>query len=181
MKASVVFMSAALVCTAAAHAANPAPAASPNLHDLMKKIVAVQAQVIWDVGNTAQDDKGNPDASKLKPADWAKIVTAGTQVKTVAQTLAKADHVLAAAPGQKIDGDGSSPDAPTTKQVQGYVDKDPQVFRAFSQALSVSMDQIVAAAQTKNAQKLFDVSGNLDQICEDCHVKFWYPNQQVPR
>jgi len=180
MKPSIVLMSAALVCTAA-HAANPAPAAAPDLHDLMKKIVAVQAQVIWDVGNTAQDDKGNPDASKLKPADWAKIVTAGTQVKTVAQTLAKADHILAAAPGQKIDGDGSSPDAPTTKQVQGYVDANPQLFRAFAQALTVSMDGILAAAQAKNAQKLFDVSGNLDQVCEDCHVKFWYPNQQVPR
>src|SRR5215470_10589910 len=147
MKSPAVLLSAALVCTAA-HAATPAPAA-PNLHDVMKKIVAVQAQVIWDVGNTAQDDKGNPDASKLKPADWTKIVTAGTQVKTVAQTLAKADHVLAAAPGQKIDGEGATPDAPTAKQVQGYLDKDPQVFRAFAQALTVSMDQIVAAAQAK--------------------------------
>jgi cytochrome c556 len=179
MKSSAVLMSAALACTAA-HAASPPPAAA-NLHDLMKKVVALQAQVIWDVGNQAQDDKGNPDASKLKPTDWARVVTAGTQVKQVAQTLAKADHVMAAGPGQKIDGEGGSPEAPTAKQVQGYIDADPQVFRAFSQALSVSMDQIVAAAQAKNAQKLFDVSGNLDQICEDCHVKFWYPNQQTPR
>jgi cytochrome c556 len=179
MKTSLVLLSVALACSAA-HAANTTHA-PPNLHDLMKKIVAVQAQVIWDVGNQAQDDKGNPDASKLKPTDWTKIVTAGTQVKTVAQTLAKADHVMASAPGQKIDGEGGSPDAPTAKQVQGYLDANPQVFRAFAQALSVSMDQIVGAAQAKNAQKLFDVSGNLDQICEDCHVKFWYPNQPVPR
>jgi hypothetical protein len=31
----------------------------------MKNDVAVQTQVIWDVGNRAQDDQGNPDASKL--------------------------------------------------------------------------------------------------------------------
>jgi cytochrome c556 len=179
MKASVLLLGAVAVCIPA-FAANPAPA-GPNLHDLMKNIVATQAQVIWDVGNQAQNDKGDPDPSKLKPADWAKLVTAGTQVKQVAQTLAKADHVMASAPGQKIDGEGGSADAPTAKQVQGYIDKEPQVFRAFAQALSGSMDQIVAAAQAKNAAKLFDVSGNLDQICEDCHVKFWYPNQQVPR
>ena len=180
MKPSAVLLSAALMCTAA-HAANTAAPAAPNVHDLMKKIVAVQAQAIWDVGNQAQDDKGNPDASKLKPTDWAKVVTAGTQVKNASQTLAKAEHVMASAPGQKIDGEGGSPDAPTAKQVQGFIDANPQVFRAFAQALSVSMDQIVTAAQAKNAQKLFDASGNLDQICEDCHVKFWYPNQPTPR
>jgi len=180
MRSSLFLLGAGLLCAAASYATNT-PAAAPNLHDLMKKIVAVQAQAIWDVGNQAQDDKGNPDASKLKPADWGRVVTAGTQVRQVAQTLAKADHLMASAPGQKIDGEGGSPDAPTAKQVQGYIDANPQVFRAFAQALSGSMDQIVAAAQAKNAQKLFDVSGNLDQICEDCHVKFWYPNQQVPR
>lgn len=175
MKSSLFLWSAALLCSAA-QAAIPAPAA-PNLHELMKKIVAVQAQAIWDVGNQAQDDKGNPDPSKLKPADWSRVVSAGTQMKQVAQALAAAGHVMAAGPGQKIDGEGG-PDAPTAKQVQGFIDANPQVFRAFAQALSVSMDQIVAAAQAKNAAKLFDVSGNLDQICEDCHVKFWYPEKK---
>jgi cytochrome c556 len=179
MKSSLWTVGAAALCISA-FAATPA-ATTPNLHDLMKKIVAVQAQVIWDVGNQAQDDEGNPDASKLKSADWTRIVTAGAQVRQVAQTLAKSDHIMASAPGQKIDGEGAAPEAPTAKQVQGYLDANPQVFRAFARALSGSMDQVVAAAQAKNVMKLAEVSGNLDQICEDCHVKFWYPNQQVPR
>jgi hypothetical protein len=179
MKSSLLIIGAAALCIPAFAATPSAP--SPNLHELMKKIVAIQAQVIWDVGNQAQDDEGNPDASRLKAADWTRIVTAGTQVRQVAQTLAKSDHVMASAPGQKIDGEGAAPEAPTAKQVQGYLDANPQAFRAFAQTLSGSMDQIVAAAQAKNVTKLAEASGNLDQICEDCHVKFWYPNQQVPR
>ena len=42
---------------------------SRDLHDLMKNVVATQTQVIWDVGNRAQDDQGNPDASKLAADD----------------------------------------------------------------------------------------------------------------
>lgn len=176
MKARLLLLGGSLVFTSA-YAANT-PTAPPNLHDLMKNIVAVQAQVIWDVGNQAQDAKGDPDPSKLKPTDWGKLVAAGGKVKEVAQTLAKADHVMAAGPGQKLDGEGG-PGTFGAKQVQKALDGNPAAFKAFAQALTVSMDQIVAAAQTKNAAKLFDVSGNLDQVCENCHVQFWYPEEKT--
>src|SRR5690242_15222359 len=175
---TTLFLLGGTLMFASAHGGNAAPAAAaPNLHDLMKTVVAVQTQVIWDVGNQAQDEQGNPDASKLKATDWGKVVTSGGKVKQAMQTLAQADHVMAAGPGQKLDGEGS-PGAFGAKQVQAAIDANPKVFRAFAQALIVSMDQIVAAAQTKNAAKLFDVSGRLDQVCEDCHMQFWYPEQK---
>ena len=151
-------------------------ASPPNLHDPMKNIVAVQTQVIWDVGNQAQDDQGNPDASKLAAGDWSKIVDAAGKVRQVAQTLAQSAHVIVAAPGEKIEGEGNA-DALGAKQVQAAIDAQPAEFRARSQALAVSMDQIIAAAKAKDAKKLFDVSGALDQVCEDCHMKFWYPGR----
>jgi hypothetical protein len=177
MKSSLFLLSGSLMF-ATAYAGNP-PAA-PNLHDLMKNVVAVQAQVIWDVGNNAQDAEGNPDASKVKAADWSRVVSASGKVKQIAQTLGQADHVMAAAPGQKLTGEGD-PGTFSAKQVQTAIDANPKAFRAFAQALSVSMDQIAAAAQAKDAAKLFDVSGRLDQVCEVCHVQFWYPEQKASR
>lgn len=152
-------------------------AAPADLHDLMKSVVAVQTQVIWDVSNGAQDDQGNPDASKLAAADWNKIIDAAGKVRQASQTLARAEHVIAAAPGVKLEGEGNEGVA-SAKQVQAALDKDPAEFRTRSQALATSMDQIVAAAKAKNAAKVFEVSGVLDQVCEDCHQKFWYPGQQ---
>jgi cytochrome c556 len=61
--------------------------------------------------------------------------------------------------------------------VQAAIDAQPARFRARSQALAASMDQIIAAAKARDAKKLFDVSGALDQVCEDCHMKFWYPGR----
>ena len=152
-------------------------AAPADVHDLMKNVVAVQTQVIWDVSNEAQDDQGNPDASKMTAADWNKIVDAAGKVKQASQTLVRADHVIAAAPGVKIEGEGNEGVA-GAKQVQAALDKDPAEFRTRSQALVTSMDQIIAAAKAKNAAKVFEVSGTLDQVCEDCHQKFWYPGQK---
>jgi cytochrome c556 len=152
-------------------------AAPVDLHALMKDVVAVQTQVIWDVSNGAQDDQDNPDASKMSAADWTKIIDAAGKVRGASQTLAKADHVIAAAPGVKIEGEGNEGSA-SAKQVQAAIDKNPAEFRTRSQALATSMDQIVAAAKAKDAAKVFEVSGVLDQVCEDCHQKFWYPSQK---
>lgn len=172
------FISALAVAVLMAAACEVHSATAPrDLHDLMKNDVAVQTQVIWDVGNRAQDDQGNPDASKMSAADWTKIIEAAGKVRQASQTLAKADHVIAAAPGVKIEGEGNEGVA-GAKQVQAAIDKNPAEFRTRSQALATSMDQIVTAAKAKDAAKVFEVSGVLDQVCEDCHQKFWYPGQK---
>jgi cytochrome c556 len=175
MKRSLFLLTGGLLC-ASGYGANPSPAPA-NLHELMKNIVAPQTQVVWDIGNNALDDQGNPDASKLKAADWTKIATAAGKVKQASQTLAQADKIVAAGPGQKIEGEGNA-DAFGAKDVQKVLDADPKVFRAFAQQLAASMDEVITSAQTKNATKLADVSGRLDQVCEACHMKYWYPNQK---
>ena len=173
-----VYLLAGAVLFATAHAANPP--APGNLHALMKDVVAPQTQIVWDMGNQALNDQGNPDASKLKPADWAKIAAAAGKVKQASLTLAQAEHAIAAAPGQKIDGEGN-PDAFGAKDVQKVLDANPKLFRAFAQQLAVSMDEVITSTQKKNATQLADVSGRLDQVCEQCHLQFWYPNQKAPQ
>jgi cytochrome c556 len=152
----------------------------PTLQHTMKSIVAVDTQIVWDVGNQAQDDKGDPDPTKLKNADWERIVQASQRVKQAAQSLAQADHLRVADPGQKIDGEGN-PGAFNAQQVQGVIDASPQAFRAFAQVLAQSMEQITAAARSRDAVKLADLSGQVDEICEQCHTQFWYPQQKSKR
>jgi cytochrome c556 len=113
----------------------------------------------------------------MTAAGWNKIIAAAEKVKQASQTLAKADHAIAAAPGVKIEGEGNEGVA-GAKQVQAAIDRDPAEFRTRATALATSMDQIVAAAKAKSAAKVFEVSGVLDQVCEDCHQKFWYPGQK---
>lgn len=151
-------------------------AATPNLRHLMKDIVAPQTQVIWDATNNAMDGNGDPDPTKLKPEDWAKLAAAAGKVKAACQNLATAPHVLAAAPGEKLEGEGGAAGGFGAKQVQQAIDANPKAFQAFAQQLTGSMDEIISAAKTKNAKQVFDVSNRLDQECEHCHKQFWYPD-----
>jgi hypothetical protein len=174
MKSALFLLGGGLVIAAAYAADSAAPA---NLHELMKNVVAIQTQVIWDVTNNAQDDKGDPDPTKLKAADWAKLADAAGKVKAAAQKLVTAQHVMAAAPGQKIDGEGPK-DAPSAKSVQKAIDANPKALQAFARQLMGSMDEVIAGAKTRDAKKVFAVAGRLDQECEGCHMQFWYPDEK---
>lgn len=173
MKYPLVLLCSGLTAMGAFAASTATP---PDLHALMENVVAVQVQIIWDTGNNAQDDDGNPDVSKLTAAHWSRLVGAAEKVKEAAQALASAEHVMAAAPGQKLQ-DEENAGALDAKAVQRLIDSNPKAFSAFATAMATSMDGLVAAARTRNLTKLNDLSGDLDQLCEQCHKQFWYPNQ----
>jgi hypothetical protein len=173
MKSSALLLGCGLMF---AIAGNTTPAAA-NLHELMKDM-AVQTQILWDIGNRAMDDEGNPDPSKVEAADWGQIASAGGKVKQAARTLAEAKHVVGAAPGQKIQGE-ANPGSFGAKDVEKAVAANPKAFSAFAQQLAVNMDEILQAARTRDAAKFLEVSGGLDQVCEQCHAQFWYPQQKV--
>jgi hypothetical protein len=170
-------MSKVILATAAAllTALSASAAESPSyLVTAMKDIVAPQAAVIWDVGNRGIDDDGKPDASKLTAQDWDALGKAASAVQQAATGLADTHPVLVGPPGTKLDNEGA-PGVFTAKQVQGFIDRDPADFSKHARALTDIAQTLISAAATKDAKKLADASGELDQVCEACHTKFWYP------
>lgn len=171
MKSSAVLLGCGLLF--AIGAAGKSTPAAANLHELMKDM-AVQTQILWDIGNRALDEEGNPDPSKVAAADWSQIASAGGKVKQAAETLAGAQRILGAAPGQKIQGE-ENPGGFNAADVEKAINANRPAFSAFAQQLGMDMDEIIRAARTRDAAKFFVVSGRLDQVCEQCHARFWYP------
>lgn len=149
---------------------------APTVHEAMKDVIAPQATVLWDVSNGALDDNGNPDGSKMTAAQWNQIVDAGQRMHEMAVALATADKLVASAPGVAIESEGQ-PEGSTAAQVQGFIDADPKTFVAHAKALAAAAETFVTAARAKDAAKLGEVSGTLDQVCEECHQQYWYPNE----
>lgn len=148
----------------------------PTVHESMTDVIAPQANVLWEVSNGALDDDGNPDASRMKPAQWDQIAAAGQRMHEMAVALATADRLVVAAPGAKIDGE-DGPEGTSAAQVQGFIDADHAAFVEHARALAAAAETFVTAAKAKDAAKLGEVAGTLDQVCEACHIQFWYPNQ----
>ena len=39
---------------------------------------------------------------------------------------------------------------------------------------------MLSAIDAKDPTALVAAGGNLDEVCESCHMTFWYPNQVIP-
>ena len=161
-------------------AGSPGSAPAVSVFDTMERVVVPASKVLWDVSNNKQDDNGNVDASKVTDAEWKQVEAAAMQMKASAETLAGTKHVVVAPPGVAIHDEGT-PNGSSAQQVQGFIDADPAGFAEYAKALAASGEAIRQAATTRNASQFGDEAGKLDGVCEQCHVKFWYPQQMAPK
>lgn len=160
-----------------AEVALAADAPKANLQITMLTKVNPQATELWSLTNDAQDDDGNIDVKKVNPATWAKLLEIGKSLEEGGRTLATSNGVIAAVPGAKLQ-DESSPGASKAADVQRYIDAKPAEFRKHSMALQKTGADIVTAVTKRDGKTLTSLSNALDQVCEDCHVVFWYPQQK---
>jgi hypothetical protein len=142
----------------------------------MSQVFAPGAQAIWDVTNRATDDDGKPDASKITAADWTSLGEAGRRIRDHAQLLLAGGKIAVADPGVKIQDEGVGGGAGAA-QVQGYIEANPDLFAAHVRKLAETGATVAAASETKDTARLFAVANDLDQVCEACHVQFWYPKK----
>jgi hypothetical protein len=161
---------------------------TPTINDSMTHVMQPQAQTIWDITSRAFNDKGDGlDASKLSQSDWDQLKKAGEQLRDRASLLANARHVTVATTAETIMGQDSSHggtkatwDAASAQQVQALIDANPSGFAQHARVLAQAGDTVAKASHVKDAQMLYGVSSNLDEVCDGCHQPFWGTDDPPP-
>ncbi|MEO6388752.1 MAG: hypothetical protein ABIT16_03800 [Croceibacterium sp.] len=173
----VIASSLAVVAACSSQKKEPAAPAALTFHEVMKDKVDVNADALWDVSNSAIGENAGIDASKMTDESWAQIQQRATAVQQAALEIAKMDPIILAKPGVKIADEGV-PGGDTAAGVQQNIDKDPQKLRDFANTLASHMGDLAAAAMAHDAAKAGPLVDQLDSVCEDCHLEFWYPGQR---
>jgi hypothetical protein len=153
-----------------------ADAPKANLQLTMLTKVNPQALALWDITNKSQDDSGNLDGKKIDAAAWARLVEIGQALEDAGRTLASSSGVIAALPGTKLQDENNSGASKAT-DVQRYLDAKPAEFRRHARQLQKTASDVAEAARKRDVDKLGQLSNSLDEVCEGCHVVFWYPQQ----
>jgi hypothetical protein len=151
-----------------------ADAPRANLHETMVTKVNPQGLALWEITNGAMDGKGDLTASKLTAADWAKLLVIGKGLEDGGKILATQAGVIAAPPGVKLQ-DEANPGAAKAADVQRYLDAKPAEFRSHALELQKTGADVIEAARKHDVKKLSALAGSLDEVCENCHMVFWYP------
>lgn len=182
-RVTIIFAAASLLagCNGAKEDSSPADHASteaprPSLHLLMAGKIDPAADGLWNaIGEGFEDGKAVIHAPKT-PADWDAL--AG-QVDALRQAFAQMGAAgLKVVDAGEVIQDQGTPEAPQPQDVQKHIDADPSGFDSKTKALLGVLDIYDAAIKARDLKRFERLSTELDEACESCHAKYWFPGQK---
>jgi hypothetical protein len=160
----------------------PAPGDAPQyepaatVKDLMQSVVDPAADQVWNAVTTVQTASGTVETVPKTDEDWLKV-------RHGAVTLSEAANLLMM-PGRHVARPHEKSETPGVElepaEMEVLINKDRAAFIQRAKSLHEAGMAAVAAADAKDAQKLFVVGEQIENACEGCHSHYWYPNEKVP-
>ncbi len=143
----------------------------------MDGIVDPSADYLWDSVATIVTRKGTEERRPRTDDDWK-------QVRRKAMELIEAPNLLMME-GRRVAKAGEKSDNPGIElgpeDIQEVIDGDRATFIQRAHALQDAGLKALAAIDRKDVDGLSDAGETIDEACEQCHLKYWYPPDAAAR
>ncbi len=161
-------------------AAPPAPATeykpTATIKEIMDSMVDPSADVIWESVATYVSAKGIEEKFPKNDEEWAAV-------RKSAIILIESSNVLAV-PGRRVAKPGEKAAEPAVElgpeEIEKLILADPATWTRLAHELQEATAPVLAAIDKKDAEGVLYSSDKIDIACENCHLKYWYPNQGAP-
>ena len=163
-------------------AAPPAPATgiklTAGIQDIMTHMIDPAADFLWESVSSTVTAEGVEEKQPRTDDEWNEVRRHAIILTESANLiLMEGRHV--AREGKRLEDHGT-PGNLTAEESEQAIAADRATFVAFSQALHDVGATMLKAADDRNPQGILDAGETMDQVCEGCHLKFWYPGQKIP-
>jgi len=154
---------------------NPQPQfiTTATIKDIMDSIVDPAADEIWESVATTVDANGIHDKYPQTDEEW-KAVRRNAIRLMEATNLLQIPGRMVAKPGEKSENPGIELEP---EEMQKILDSDREQFNKLARGLYDAVMPSMQAIEAKDKEALLDSGNLIDQACENCHVKYWYPNE----
>ena len=144
-----------------------------TIKDIMDSMVDPGSDVIWDSVETIVSAKGTEEKMPRTDEEWKNV-------RRHAIMLLEATNLLLI-PGRKVAQAGEKADDPKVElapeQIQTLIDQDRPAFVKFAHGLHDATMDAFKAIEKKDVEGLLNSGDGIDRACENCHLKYWYPNE----
>ena len=153
--------------------APPPPDFRPTatVKDIMDALVDPSADLLWDSVEIVATLDGTSEKAPQTDAEWQTL-------RRHAIGLVEASNLLLV-PGRRIARPGEQAGDPRIdlqpEQIEALVSSDRAGWITLSHGLHDAALASLKAIESKDKRALLYAGANLDQACENCHVKYWYP------
>ena len=145
-----------------------------SIKELMDSIVDVNADVVWLSVASVNSEKGLIETVPKTDEDWDKV-------RHGAVALAEAANLLMM-PGRHVARPGEKSETPGVElepeEMEALINKDRGAWHTRATALHEAAMAALKAVEARDAAKVFEVGYEIEEACENCHSKYWYPNEK---
>lgn len=164
-------------CSGSEQADEPAKPPQMTLNEVMRNEIDLRADAVWEIGNAAIDDQAGLDPAKMTNAKWNELAQHATSLQQGAIHLATLNPIIVVKQGERIADEGV-PYGDSAVDVQAGIDRNPQGLRDMANGLASHMAELAIAARAHDGVKAGALISQIDGVCEDCHLSYWYPSQK---
>jgi hypothetical protein len=159
------------------HAPDIASSIQPvaTLQELMQSEVDASADSIWDAVETTTSRSGDENKQPRTPGEWQEVRRNAIVLIEAGNLLTVDKRRLSAAPFP-----AEAAGALDSTQIEKRIATNRAAFNQYALTLRQTAQTMLAAIDAKDPQALVSAGGVLDEVCESCHMTFWYPNQSIP-
>ena len=167
---------ASLLLAAACQTRQPEPEYRPfaTIKDLMDSLVDPSGDFLFDSVATIVSAAGTEERAPHTDEEWTNVRRAAIRVIEATNLLIMPGRHVAR-PGEKSE----NPDVELgPEQIEALINKDRAKFTALAHGLNDAAMLAYKAIEAKDVAGLSNAGEKMDTACENCHLTYWYPNQE---
>jgi hypothetical protein len=137
-----------------------------TLDEVMNAMVMPFAEVVWEAVVYEDTIKG-----PATDEGWQKARNAAVALAESANVIMIPNRPVAAA--DRVVGEGEL----SPQEIGELVATSRGAWVGYARSLHEVATQTIQAIDARDPEKLADLGGTMDAVCQACHKQFWYPNQ----
>ena len=170
---AIVALVGSMACTSAPPP-EPALARPATIKDIMDSMVEPSADFLFDSVAQIADEHGITEKAPHSDEEWQEVKRRSIQLLEAPNLLVMKGRKVAPA-----DDKSKNPEIELEPaQIQALIDADRLHFIERARVLQEAATLLVKASDARDKDALFQACNSLDKACENCHLKYWYPNDQ---
>src|SRR5262245_23284702 len=164
-------------------AAPPPPAAPPfkltaSVQEIMEAMVDPHADGVWESVGTTITRESVVEHQPRTDEEWRAVRLHALALVESTNLLMMQGRKLVPL-GCKICDEGSQV-VLSTEEGEKLLVSQHDAFVGYASALGEVAGRMLKAIDARQVDQMIEIGTDMDEVCERCHMTFWYPNQKFP-
>jgi hypothetical protein len=149
-----------------------------SVRDIMESLVEPSADKIFDSVAIDVNETGIHEQKPETAEQWEELEHAAITLGEAVNLIKMLGRPMA--PKGEMNTDPEGPElAPAV--IAAKVNRTRALWNKHANHLQDLAVKALKIVEKKDTQALFDLGGDLDQACENCHLEYWYPDDKKNR